>query len=78
MFRYVINSDLFKEIFMSGKRGVTEVDIDELRLGPPYTCISLRTSDGNNPIESSNQRYVPYGQVVEPKDLVQKGQVEIT
>jgi len=36
-----------------------EVDIAELRLGPPYTCKSLRPSEGNNPIESSIKRYVP-------------------
>ena len=36
-----------------------EVDIAELRLGPPYMCKSLRPSDGNNPVEPSNERYVP-------------------
>ena len=36
-----------------------EVDIAELRPGPPYTCKSLRPSEGNNPIESSIKRYVP-------------------
>jgi len=36
-----------------------EVDIVELRPWPPYTCKSLRPSDGDNPIESSNERYVP-------------------
>jgi len=36
-----------------------DYDITELKLGPPYPCKSLRPSDGNNPIESSNERYVP-------------------
>jgi hypothetical protein len=36
-----------------------EVDIAELRPGPPYTCKSLRPSDGNNPVEPSNEGYVP-------------------
>ena len=30
-----------------------------MKLGPPYTCKSLRPSDGNNPVETSNERYVP-------------------
>jgi len=38
---------------------IQEVDIAELKPGPPYTCESLRPSDGNNPIETSNERYVP-------------------
>ena len=36
-----------------------EVDTAELKPGPPYTCKSLRPSDGNNPVEPSNERYVP-------------------
>jgi len=36
-----------------------KVDIVELRTGPPYTCKSLRPSDGNIPVEPSNERYVP-------------------
>jgi len=42
-----------------GDVGIKEVDIAELKLGPPYTCKSLRPSDGNNPVETSNERYVP-------------------
>jgi len=36
-----------------------EVDIAELKPGPPYTCKSLKPSNENNPIESSNESYVP-------------------
>jgi hypothetical protein len=36
-----------------------KVDIAELKLGPPYTCKSLRPSDGKNPVELSNEIYVP-------------------
>jgi hypothetical protein len=36
-----------------------EVDIAELKSGPPYTCKSLRPSVGNNHVETSNERYVP-------------------
>jgi len=36
-----------------------EVDIAELKPGPPYTCKLLRPSDGNNPVGPSNQSYVP-------------------
>jgi hypothetical protein len=36
-----------------------EVDIAELRPGPPYTCKSLMSSDGKNPVKSSNEIYVP-------------------
>jgi len=35
-----------------------EVDIAQLKPGPPYTCKSLRPSDGNNPVKPSNERYV--------------------
>jgi len=42
-----------------GDVATKEVDIAELKPWPPYTCKSLRPSDGNNPIESSNERYVP-------------------
>jgi len=35
-----------------------EVEIAERKPGPPYTCNSLRLSDGNNPIEPSNEKYV--------------------
>jgi len=38
---------------------IKEVDIAELKSGPPYTCKSLRSSAGNNPVEISNERYVP-------------------
>jgi len=38
---------------------IKEVDIAELKSGPPYTCKSLRPSYGNNPVETSNERYVP-------------------
>jgi hypothetical protein len=38
---------------------IKEVDIAELKLGPPYTCKSLRPSDENNHVETSNERYVP-------------------
>jgi len=37
---------------------IEEVDIPELKLGP-YTCKSLSPSDGNNPVETSNEIYVP-------------------
>jgi hypothetical protein len=37
---------------------IKEIDIAELKPGPSYTCKSLRPSDGNNPIETSNERYV--------------------
>jgi len=30
-----------------------------LKSGAPYTCKSLRPFDGNNPVETSNERYVP-------------------
>ena len=36
-----------------------EVDIAELRPGPPYTCKSLRPSNGNNHVEPRIERYVP-------------------
>ena len=36
-----------------------KVDFAELNLDPPYTCKSLRPSDGNNPVEPNNERYVP-------------------
>ena len=36
-----------------------ELDIAELKPGPPYTCKSLRPSDGNNLVEPSNEKYVP-------------------
>ena len=29
-----------------------------MKPGPPYTCKSLRHSDGNNPVETRNERYV--------------------
>jgi len=38
---------------------VKEDDITELKLGPPYMCKSLRPSYGKNPVETSNERYVP-------------------
>jgi len=38
---------------------IKEVDIAELKPRPSYTCKSLRPSDGNNPIETSNEIYVP-------------------
>jgi len=34
-----------------------EVDIAKLKSEPPYTCKSLRPSDGNNLVEPSNERY---------------------
>jgi len=36
-----------------------EVDIVEIKPEPPYTCKSIRPSDGNNPIEPSNKKNVP-------------------
>jgi hypothetical protein len=36
-----------------------EIDIAELRPGPPYTCKSLGPLEGNNLVESSNERYIP-------------------
>jgi len=38
---------------------IKEVDIAELKPGLPYTCKSLRPSNGNNHVETSNERYVP-------------------
>jgi hypothetical protein len=38
---------------------IEEVDIAELKSGPPYTCKSLSPSYENNPVEICNQRYVP-------------------
>ena len=38
---------------------IKEVEISEHKPGPPYTCKSLRSSDRNNPIEPSKERYVP-------------------
>jgi hypothetical protein len=35
---------------------IKEVDIAELKEGPPYTCKLLRPSDGNNPVETINER----------------------
>ena len=34
---------------------IKEVDTAELKPGPPYTCNSLRPSDGNNPVDTSNE-----------------------
>jgi len=36
-----------------------EIKFAELKLGPPYTCKVLRTSDGKNPVETQNDRYTP-------------------
>ena len=38
---------------------IEEVDIAELKPGPPSTCKSLRPSDGKNPVDTSIERYVP-------------------
>ena len=40
-----------------GNVEIKQVDIAELKPRPPYTCKSLRPSDGNNPVETSNERY---------------------
>jgi len=36
-----------------------EVNVAELKPGPPYTCKLLRPSDGKNPVETKNEKYVP-------------------
>jgi len=36
-----------------------EVNVDELKLGFPYTCKVLRPSDGKNHVETKNDKYVP-------------------
>jgi hypothetical protein len=38
---------------------IEEVDIADLKQGPPYTCKLLGPSDGNNPVKTCNERYVP-------------------
>jgi len=38
---------------------IEKVGIAELKVGPPYTSKSLRLSDGNSLVETSNERYVP-------------------
>ncbi|WJX20372.1 hypothetical protein P8452_09935 [Trifolium repens] len=35
-----------------------EVNIAELKPGPPYTCKMLKPSNGNNPVEPKNDRFV--------------------
>ncbi|WJX93585.1 hypothetical protein P8452_75092 [Trifolium repens] len=35
-----------------------EVNIAELKPGPPYTCKMLKPSNGNNPVEQKNDRFV--------------------
>jgi len=56
-----IRSDEGKQEFdlAFGDVELKEVDIAELRPGPPYTCKSLRPSDGNNSVEPNNEIYVP-------------------
>ena len=57
---YVESNESDKEFDISfGDVKRREVDIAELRPGPPYTCKSLRPSDGKNHVEPSNERYVP-------------------
>ncbi|KAK2450508.1 hypothetical protein QL285_009621 [Trifolium repens] len=36
----------------------SEVNIAELKPGPPYTCKMLKPSNGNNPVEPKNDRFV--------------------
>ena len=56
-----IRSDEGKQEFdiAFGDVETKEVDIAELRPGPPYTCKSLRPSNGNNHVEPRIERYVP-------------------
>jgi hypothetical protein len=35
-----------------------EIDVAELKPGPPYTCKLLRPSNGKNPVEPKNDKYV--------------------
>jgi hypothetical protein len=35
-----------------------EVNVAELKLGPPYTCKLLRPSDGKNHVETKNEKYI--------------------
>jgi len=36
-----------------------EINFVELKPGPPYTCKVLMPSDGNNHVETQNDRYTP-------------------
>ena len=36
-----------------------EINLAELKTGPPNTCKVLRPSDGKNPVETQNDRYSP-------------------
>ena len=56
----IVSDERNQEIDISfGDVEIEEVDIAELKPGPPYTCKLLRPFDGNNPVEASNERYVP-------------------
>ncbi|WJX34134.1 hypothetical protein P8452_22273 [Trifolium repens] len=35
-----------------------EIDLAELKTGPPYTCKLLKPSNGKNPVEQKNDKYV--------------------
>jgi len=59
---YITSNESNQEFDIAfGDVEIEEVDIAELKLGPPYTRKSLRPYDGNNPVETSNEieRYVP-------------------
>ncbi|KAK2450068.1 hypothetical protein QL285_009207 [Trifolium repens] len=61
----------------------SEINVAELKPGPPYTCKMLRPSNGRNPVEPKNDKYVAKtytfdeifdvlvndGQIIVPKDL---------
>jgi len=36
-----------------------EVNVAELKFGPPYTCKMLRSSDGKNHVKTKNDKYIP-------------------